>query len=285
MSAAQTLPNWIAVAIGAQHITLWTMAGATVLRQHHLPFSEGEWRTPLLSFLNESTSTSDIPVLVSGSDLAQPVEIPAKPGDLRTVEQSPDGRRLQFLPGLKQAAPLAVMQTAAAQIAGFLALNPKWDGVICLPGAMTHWALVSAAEVVSFQSFLTPRLFQSLRQNQTATWAQPPLQEAAADIMSKPERLAARLAELSVAVQFSEKDAPEANGALWGYLLGAELASARPYWLGQNLALIGSDDLAAPYMAALQAQGLSATHADPERMALAGLLQAWRLLQGEIDTP
>ncbi|WP_277620928.1 2-dehydro-3-deoxygalactonokinase [Pseudophaeobacter leonis] len=99
--------------------------------------------------------------------------------------------------------------------------------------------------------------------------------------MSRPERLASRLAELQATVQLQSGDNTEMAGKLWGYLLGAELAAARPYWLGQNLALIAEDALASPYLAALSAQGLPVTRAQPDRMALEGLVQAWRHMQGE----
>ena len=53
------------------------------------------------------------------------------------------------------------MRGEETQIAGFLALNPGWDGVICLPGTHSKWAHVSAGEVVSFQTFLTGESFRA----------------------------------------------------------------------------------------------------------------------------
>jgi 2-dehydro-3-deoxygalactonokinase len=117
------------------------------------------------------------------------------------------------------------------------------------------------------------------------------LAQAVADTISRPERLASRLAELRARQHIAGGSAAEHNttehnttgrnttetaGLLWGYLLGAELAAARAYWLGQNLALIAPDHLAAPYMAALTAQGLPVTQAQPDRMAIEGLMQANR---------
>jgi len=64
-------------------------------------------------------------------------------------------------------------------------------------------------------------------------------------------------------------------GQLLGTLIGAELAAARPYWLGQNLALIAEPLLQSPYAAVLEAQALPVTLADPDRMCLEGLKRAW----------
>ena len=115
------------------------------------------------------------------------------------------------------------MHGDALRIAGFLSLNRNWDGVICLPGNVTHWVLVSAAEVVSFQSALTLAVFRALAQpigmqDAAATWSESALTEAAADTMSRPERLASRLAELQAQVQLDALAHPETIGRLWGYL-------------------------------------------------------------------
>ncbi len=52
---------------------------------------------------------------------------------------------------------------------------------------------------------------------------------------------------------------------LSGHLIGAELAAARPYWLGQEVVVAGARALAGLYGDALSAQGASARviEADP----------------------
>ncbi|HBR42153.1 MAG TPA: 2-dehydro-3-deoxygalactonokinase, partial [Sulfitobacter pontiacus] len=47
-------------------------------------------------------------------------------------------------------------QGAETAIAGYLQAAPEFDGVICCLDAQSTWAHISAREVVSFQSFLTP---------------------------------------------------------------------------------------------------------------------------------
>ena len=66
---------------------------------------------------------------------------------------------------------------------------------------------------------------------------------------------------------------------LSGLLVGAELAAAKPYWLGQNIAIIGGEAVSKPYITGLAAQGVVATHADGAEMTLAGIKAAYSLLE------
>jgi len=146
------------------------------------------------------------------------------------------------LPALTQATPADVVSGwVRIWIAGFLADRAQWDGVICaLHGDLSHWLHISADEIVSCQSFLTPRLIAVLGGSDMAA------PEAVADSMSRPERLAAQLRVAEVEAR---------QDALTGHLIGAELAGARAYWLGQQVGVIGEGALAEAYTAALAEQG------------------------------
>ncbi len=292
MSPDPSPSHWTAALLGADDINLWTMSASQAQQRHQFSRSTATPEQDLVAALDHIQAPKANPVLVSGLLRAPLVNVPAKPGALTMAAEVMEGWQLQLLPDLMQSSPQGLLQGHTVQIAGFLALNPKWDGVICLPGAVTHWVQVSAAEVVSFQSTLTTGLQATLATALTlgsemtpqSSWAESALREAADDTMSRPERLASRLAELQAQIRHANPDGAEIMGKLWGYLIGAELAAARPYWLGQNLALIAEEDLAAPYLAALRAQGLPVTQTAPERMALAGLVQAWRHAQGDAQT-
>ena len=54
----------------------------------------------------------------------------------------------------------------------------------------------------------------------------------------------------------------------------AELAAAKPYWLGQRVAIIGHDALAQSYGEALKGLGAAPEHHDATRVTLAGLQAA-----------
>ena len=158
-------------------------------------------------------------------------------------------------PALTQQSPADVIGAwVRVWIGGFLASRENWDGIICAQeGGISHWLHISADEVVSCQSFLTPRL------NEALGGADRPDQSALADSLSRPERLAAHLR----AAEVSGKPA-----ALTGHLIGAELAAARAYWLGQQVAVIG-DRLG--YAGALRAQGVPVQEAEAEALEPLGL--------------
>jgi 2-keto-3-deoxy-galactonokinase len=126
------------------------------------------------------------------------------------------------------------------------------DGIACvMTPTLAHWVHLSAGEAVSCQSFLTPRLA-------TALGAAPEADaQALADTLSRPERLAAHLRGAQV---------QGARAALTGHLLGAELAAARPYWLGQSVTLVGPAPDTAPRATALAAQGVPVAQADPDSL-------------------
>ena len=191
--------------------------------------------------------------------------------------------RAFVVPGLKQNDPADVMRGEETQIAGFLSPRPHWDGVICLPGTHTKWVQVSAGEVISFRTFMTGEMFdllcgQSVLKHSVGDgWDEAAFAEAVADTLSRPENLAARLFGIRAADLLRGQDAGRARARLSGLLLGAELAATRPYWLGQQIAIIGSPDLSAAYAAALKQQGAFCEIADATQTTLAGLSQARNL--------
>ena len=93
---------------------------------------------------------------------------------------------------------------------------------------------------------------------------------------SRPEELAGSFFALRAQNLLNSTPPETQRAALSGLLIGAELAAARPYWLGQQIAILGADDLAQAYARALEQNGAPALIADGERMTLAGLTTAWR---------
>ncbi|MEL6588227.1 MAG: 2-dehydro-3-deoxygalactonokinase, partial [Pseudomonadota bacterium] len=98
------------------------------------------------------------------------------------------------------------------------------------------------------------------------------------DAMSRPEATAARLFSLRAENLLNDLNGATARARLSGLLIGAELAAARPYWLGQQVAVIGASTVSQIYGSALTAQGVPATIADGPRMTLAGLTAAYKSL-------
>lgn len=203
------------------------------------------------------------------------------PGGFAQAETGDPRLNVYVIPGLKQIKPADVMRGEETQIAGFLALNPKFDGVLCLPGTHTKWAHVSAGEIVSFQTFMTGEIFSLLAGASVLShsvaesgWDEAAFLAAVQDSLSRPERLAAGLFSLRAEALIDALPGQAARSRLSGLLVGAELSAARPYWLGQAVAIIGAPELSQAYQKALESQGLSPIMASGTQMTIAGLTAA-----------
>jgi len=210
-------------------------------------------------------------------------DTPCQPQSRFTAAPTRDPRlNMHIISGVSQSDPADVMRGEETQIAGFQRLNPKWDGVICLPGTHTKWVQMSAGEIVSFQTFMTGEIFALLS---TASVLRHSVggedREADAfltavdEAMSRPEALAARLFGIRAQDLLHDLPPASARARLSGLLVGAELAAAKPYWIGQSIAMIGAQDLCDGYAAALSAQHVPVTRTDASQMTLAGLKAAY----------
>ncbi len=201
------------------------------------------------------------------------------------VHDCSDALQVWLIPGIKQNTPADVMRGEETQIAGFLALNPDWDGVICLPGTHSKWVHVSASEIVSFQTFMTGELFAAISAQTVLRHSlhgdeldADAFTETLSTILSRPERLASTLFSIRAADLLHGQSAAIARAQLSGALIGAELAAAKPYWLGQNVTLIGEDRLTDLYSFALKQQGVSAERSEAKTVTPAGLTAAYHSL-------
>ena len=287
-----TTPDWIAVDWGTSHLRIWRMAGDTVLSRATSEDGMGrlarDGYEPVLTRQLHDLPPGRYPVVICGMAGSRQgwaeapyTAAPCAPPVSGVAVPTQDPRwQVTILPGVKQDSPADVMRGEETQIAGFMALNPRFDGVICLPGTHTKWVQVSAGEIVSFRTFMTGEMFallssQSvLRHSVGQGWDDAAFLDSVQDAMSRPEALAARLFTLRAEGLLRGLAPDTARARLSGLLIGAELAAARPYWLGQALAVVGADALARAYVAALGAQGAQAVQANADRMTLEGLKAA-----------
>lgn len=190
--------------------------------------------------------------------------------------------RVRIVPGLSQQKPHPdVMRGEETQIAGILAHLPEFDGVACLPGTHTKWAHLSAGEVVSFRTIMTGEVFATLGRDTILRhslggdgWSEAAFLEAVSDALSRPETLTARLFELRATDLLHGQDSTTARSILSGLLIGAELAATKPWWMGRDVVVTGSDTTTRAYAAALRAQGLDPTILAADAMTWAGLAAA-----------
>ena len=292
-------PDWIAADWGTTNLRVWAMKGGSVLDTASsdagmAALSPEQFETALLALIDPwlHCPTDVIACGMVGARQgwveASYTAVPCTPV-LRDMARAPttDPRlNVHVIGGLKQDKPADVMRGEETQIAGFLALNDGWDGVICLPGTHTKWAHISAGEVVSFQTFMTGEQFNLLSGSSvlrhsvdTNGWDDAALDSGVSDALSRPERLAGYLFNLRASDLLHNLPKDTAHARMSGLLIGAELAAARPFWLGQNIAIVGADKLANVYGKALNAQGALATIASADRMTLAGLQAAHRHLK------
>jgi 2-dehydro-3-deoxygalactonokinase len=291
-------PDWIALDWGTSNLRGWAMQGAQVLDTAQSDQGMGTldrdgFASALDALVAHWRVSKDTPIIACGMVGSRQgwAEAPyrAVPCAPLSVEMTAvaSTRNVHIIPGLRQVTPADVMRGEETQIAGFLALNDGWDGVICLPGTHTKWVQVSAGEVISFQTYMTGEMFALLSGSsvlrhsvQGDGWDSQAFDNAVEEALTKPEKLAARLFSIRADDLLDGTPADTSRARLSGLLIGAELAASKPYWLGTNIAILGAEATAKHYTRALQTQGASATLADTARMTLAGLTAAYRHLKG-----
>jgi 2-dehydro-3-deoxygalactonokinase len=294
VTAETAYADWIAVDWGTSHLRAWAMAGEAVRAEAASDdgmgrLSRAQFESALLRLIEPWLGAAKIPVIACGMVGSRQgwveapyATVPCRPlPDALVAAPVTDPRiDVRVVPGLRQMEPADVMRGEETQIAGFLAQRPGFDGVICLPGTHSKWVHISAGEVVSFRSFMTGEMFDLLatasvlRHTVGEGWDAEAFGQAVSDALSRPETVAARLFSIRAEALLKGLDAGTARARLSGALIGLELAGARPYWLGQNVALIGAPKLSAIYAAALAAQGVPAEVADGAAMTRAGLAAA-----------
>ncbi|MCC1480987.1 2-dehydro-3-deoxygalactonokinase [Roseibaca sp. Y0-43] len=294
MSGLAETPDWIALDWGGTHLRAWAMVGDKPVA--HLAndcgtggLSRDGFGPALVALVGDWLKDDRcIPAYACGmlgsrqGWVEAPYRaVPCAPlgGGLVTAPQSDPRLSVHVVPGLKQARPADVMRGEETQIAGFLALNPGWDGVICLPGTHSKWVHVSAGEVVSFQTFLTGESFALLSEHSVlrhgmSGWDEAGFDAGLAQGLDRPDRLLARLFTLRAEGLLEGLDPATARARLSGLLIGAELAAAKPYWLGQRVAVLGAGDLAALYARALDGLSVPVSAHTADAATLAGLAAA-----------
>lgn len=288
---------WIAVDWGTSHLRAWLMRrDGTVVQRRQSDAGMGTlerdgFEGALHALVGDAMP---VPVLACGMvgsrqgwAEAPYLSVPCPPPGADLAVHVP-GTDVRILPGVKQARPADVMRGEETQIAGYLARNPGFDGVICLPGTHTKWVHISAGEIVSFRTAMTGEMFallstQSVLRHSVGTgWDADSFATGVDTALSKPEALAASLFSLRAEGLLDGLDPDAARARLSGLLIGAELASMRPYWLGQQVALIGAESLCRAYSDALGAQSVPCHMAGVEDMTLAGLSAAWKQIYGDV---
>ena len=182
---------------------------------------------------------------------------------------------VRIVPGLAQMDPPDVMRGEETQVAGLLAGEPDFEGVVCLPGTHTKWVRVAGGAVTGFTTCMTGEVFallteRSILRHSVGTGST----DEAAFLRGVEDGLAdgtpmARLFGLRAADLLHGMPPAAARGRLSGLLIGAEVAGMAGG--AKRVAVLGDAVLAGLYRAALGLAGIEAHALDATNLTVAGL--------------
>ena len=295
---------WIAIDWGSSNLRVWALNNNNAIldsissNDGMLGLASSEFE-PLLSEKISKWGVGDvnIPILCCGMVGAKQgwVEAPyasipynlMQEVDSVKVSCSDDRLNVRILGGLRQDNPADVMRGEETQIRGFLSIFSNFDGIICLPGTHTKWVHVSAGEVISFRTFMSGELFDLLSKYSVLKhsvksdgWDDEEFKSAVSESISNPQKIFSDFFKLRADHLLKQVEQSELRSKLSGYIIGAELAGAKPYWLGQNVVILGNNNLSKIYKTALEGQGIFAQQIDATECTLNGLAQAFSLISG-----
>lgn len=285
----------VAVAWHDTYLQVWVHdRNNAVIAQHSCAIGPSPAQSQVVAACAQVGITPEhvMPILVSGlppdQDGPSPIvhTVPTAPlSSLTRIDDQGSAMRLHAVAAIDQKSPLGRLQGPQTALAGLIAIDPAFDGVVCLPAPRTVWARISAGEIVSFQCFMTLGLASLLIQSATLADAvrgteieQTAFATALDGVLSRPQTFAAGLHQIGAARRWADATPAQGRGRLMGLLLGLELAGAKPYWLGQRIAVIGTPADTAVYASALKTQGAAAETHDIDAMMLEGLRTAFAAL-------
>lgn len=188
---------------------------------------------------------------------------------------------VRIIAGVMQRDPPDVMRGEETQIAGALQMTPGFEGVVCLPGTHTKWALLRAGRIERFATCMTGELFALLSTRSVLRfsvaadgWDEPAFHDALRAAFDHPAQLAGALFAIRAGSLVAGLAPPAANARLSGLLIGAELAATRALWSDRAITIVDNGRQAALYREALRSLGGAPTTLSAEDATLAGLRAA-----------
>ncbi len=181
--------------------------------------------------------------------------------------------------GICQSSPADVMRGEETQIAGLLAIDPGYEGLVCLPGTHSKWVTVTEGGIESFRTYITGELWSllaehSVLQHTTSSegWCESAFLDAFQLSLNRPEEILAQCFGLRAEALLNGLGGVESRSRLSGLLLGVEIAGAlNGLRSTRQITLIGSHTSASMYRSALETLNISMSHVEVEKVTLAGL--------------
>jgi 2-dehydro-3-deoxygalactonokinase len=151
------------------------------------------------------------------------------------------------------------------------------DGLVCLPGTHSKWVEVRNGAIQGFSTFMTGEAYGLFRnQSLLSRLASEPENLAGYDAglaaAADPAGLLNRLFQARARVLDGEMEGAAVGPFLSGLLVGSEVEGAfRRYGQRDSVTLVAEGLIAAHYVAAFRARGVTAEIITPEAAFLAGL--------------
>jgi 2-dehydro-3-deoxygalactonokinase len=295
--------DWVAVDWGTSNLRAWGMGAEGVVFERSSPQGMGKLtREQFPAALSELLSDAEpsgggaLEVLICGMAGARQgwMEAPylEAPADLQGLlagavrPPMPNGRLAPaILPGVCQRNGADnVMRGEETQLLGLAALRQGYQGVVCMPGTHSKWAVLDGTRIEQFSTAMTGELFEVLRthsvlRHSLGSDVEGPgraegFTEGASAGIDKPGELLGRLFEVRSRSLLSGKQPDWCVGFLSGLLIGTEIGANRHLIGEAAVPLIGSPALCALYGQALELAGARGEPQDATQIVIAGVQAA-----------
>ena len=181
--------------------------------------------------------------------------------------------RMAIVPGLRieQAGVPDVMRGEETQIFGALAMLGLQDARLVLPGTHSKWVQVKDGRVVDFSSWMTGEFYALLRQHSILARSLPAddaapdtkaFERGVAQALRSPGLLHSAFSVRTLSL-FERMTASALPSYLSGLVIGEEIKS-QTLAAGENLVIMGSENLSALYQQALAQRGVTARRVGAE---------------------
>jgi 2-dehydro-3-deoxygalactonokinase len=204
-----------------------------------------------------------------------PVPATAKDIAAKLAAVADPRRRIFIVPGLHGHGPAGpdVMRGEETQIIG----SGITDGIVCLPGTHSKWAVIEAGRIVRFATFMTGEVFGVMRRNSILGRLMNDAPHDAAAFArglvraQAPGGLLHQLFTVRTAGLLEGLDRDAGASFLSGVLVGQEIEAAKAQFAPANVTVIGSHPLAQHYTIGLNIAGVAAQAVSGEDAAARGL--------------
>lgn len=297
--------NWIAVDWGTSNLRVWLMSGAQIIASKSSTAGMGtlkpeQFEHALLDlisdWLDNHASTDKIIVIACGMvgakmgwQEATYASVPCDPTGVATTKPKVNDPRIDvhILSGLCQNEPADVMRGEETQIAGFLSKQPKYTGLICMPGTHSKWVKIDNGKVMHFTTAMTGELYSLLCKHSVLSQLMDKHGRDEKAFLAGVKQ-AADAPELALNNLFSLRARAVLNGVgkagtaahLSGLLIGTEIVTMKRAMMNDvpdaRVDLLGSGVLGELYATAFTALGETITPIDVSELTVLGLINAWQ---------